>query len=58
MTGDDPAPRIMLAPTAPAGDRQQAIFAAFCTDATTGEPVPPERGVRYDDACPVRADGC
>ncbi len=23
------------------------IFAAYCTDADTGEPVPPEHGVEY-----------
>jgi hypothetical protein len=37
---------------------EQAIFAASCTDAATGEPIPPERGVRYADAHPVRADEC
>jgi hypothetical protein len=23
------------------------VFAAYCTDALTGEPVPPERGLEY-----------
>jgi hypothetical protein len=30
-------------------------FAAHCTDVGTGEPIPPERGVRYLDAYPVTA---
>jgi hypothetical protein len=34
---------------------EQAIFAASCTDAGTGEPIAPERGVRYADAYPVAA---
>ncbi|MEV7023824.1 hypothetical protein [Kitasatospora sp. NPDC093558] len=29
------------------------IFSAYCTDADTGEPLPPERGVRYVDAYTV-----
>jgi hypothetical protein len=29
------------------------VFAAHCTDADTGEPLPPERGVAYRDAWPV-----
>ncbi len=32
---------------------EQAIFSASCTDAVTGEPIAPERGVRYMDAYPV-----
>lgn len=32
---------------------EAAAFAAFCTDNKTGEPIPPERGVRYADAWPV-----
>lgn len=31
----------------------QAILAASCTDAGTGEALAPERGVRYADAYPV-----
>ncbi len=34
---------------------EQAIFAASCTDAGTGEPLAPERGVRYAGAYPVVA---
>jgi hypothetical protein len=34
---------------------EQAIFVASCTDAGTGEPLVPERGVRYADAYPVVA---
>jgi hypothetical protein len=34
---------------------EQAMFAATCTDARTGEALAPERGVRYADACPVVA---
>ncbi|MER7112535.1 hypothetical protein [Streptomyces sp. NPDC000229] len=31
------------------------IFNAYCTDATTGEPIPPEPGTQYADAPPVLA---
>jgi hypothetical protein len=34
---------------------EQAMFAASCTDAGTGETLAPERGVRYADAYPVVA---
>jgi hypothetical protein len=33
---------------------EQAIFSASCTDASTGEPIAPERGVRYMDAYLVK----
>ncbi|MEV4436509.1 hypothetical protein [Streptomyces sp. NPDC049585] len=29
------------------------VFAAYCTDARTGEPVPPEHGVEYKEGFPV-----
>ncbi|GGP65102.1 hypothetical protein [Streptomyces abikoensis] len=29
------------------------VFAAYCTDATTGEPVPPEHGVEYLEGLPL-----
>ena len=29
------------------------VFAAYCTDAATGEPIPPEHGVEYTAAYPV-----
>lgn len=29
------------------------VFAAYCTDADTGEPIPPEHGVEYASAYPV-----
>jgi hypothetical protein len=32
---------------------EQAIFAAHCTDHATGDPVPPERGVRYAGSWPA-----
>lgn len=32
---------------------EQAMFAAHCTDAATGDPIPPDRDVRYADAWPV-----
>ncbi|MFD5427714.1 hypothetical protein [Streptomyces sp. NPDC127084] len=31
------------------------IFSAYCTDAATGEPIPPEPGAEYADAPPVEA---
>ncbi|WP_236243618.1 hypothetical protein [Streptomyces sp. CC228A] len=31
------------------------IFDAYCTDAVTGEPIPPEPGTEYADAPPVGA---
>ncbi|WP_331756998.1 hypothetical protein OH782_41270 (plasmid) [Streptomyces sp. NBC_01544] len=31
-----------------------ALFDAYCTDPATGEPIPPEPGVEYADAPPVR----
>ncbi|MGP4001571.1 hypothetical protein [Streptomyces sp. 8N706] len=31
------------------------IFSAYCTDAATGEPIPPEPGTEYADAPPVLA---
>lgn len=34
---------------------EQQMFAASCTDATTGEPIAPERAVRYTDAHPIEA---
>lgn len=33
---------------------EAATFAAFCTDADSGEPTPPERGVRYAAAWDVQ----
>lgn len=39
---------------------EQAMFAAHCTDAETGDPIPPELGVRYADSWPapsVRSQG-
>jgi hypothetical protein len=36
------------------GIDERAIFSASCTDAVTGEPIAPERGVRYMDAYPVK----
>jgi len=32
---------------------EQAIFAAHCTDHATGDPIPPERGVRYAGSWPA-----
>ncbi|MFJ2745467.1 hypothetical protein ACIO3O_38060 [Streptomyces sp. NPDC087440] len=29
------------------------VFAAYCTDAMTGEPIPPEHGVRYAAGIPL-----
>ncbi|MDT0265730.1 hypothetical protein RM844_05430 [Streptomyces sp. DSM 44915] len=34
------------------------IFAAYCTDPTSGEPLPPEHGVRYRPAPRPPADDC
>jgi hypothetical protein len=31
-----------------------ALFDAYCTDPATGEPIPPEPGMEYADAPPVR----
>ncbi|MEX2984831.1 hypothetical protein [Streptomyces sp. C36] len=33
------------------------VFAAYCTDAETGEPVPPEHGVEYRAGIPLDLDG-
>ncbi len=38
----------------PLSERQ--MFAASCTDAATGEPIAPERSVRYVDAHPIGGD--
>ena len=32
---------------------EQAMFAAHCTDHATGDPIPPERGVRYAGSWPA-----
>jgi hypothetical protein len=32
---------------------EASMFDAFCTDSTTGEPIPPERGVQFADAWEV-----
>ncbi|KAB8161972.1 hypothetical protein FH609_025525 [Streptomyces sp. 3MP-14] len=34
------------------------VFAAYCTDPTTGEPLPPEHGVRYRPAPRPPAGDC
>ncbi|XVQ10001.1 hypothetical protein ACQP1W_47060 [Spirillospora sp. CA-255316] len=34
---------------------EQQMFAASCTDASTGEPIAPEPSVRYTDAHPIEA---
>lgn len=31
------------------------VFSAYCADAATGEPIPPEPGTEYADAPPVEA---
>jgi hypothetical protein len=36
--------------------RESETFSAFWTDAGNGEPIPPERGVRFVDAWPVEID--
>jgi hypothetical protein len=65
VTVDSPARRMMLALTAPAGTRHIVsvrpadvapdVPPVWSTGGGIREPIPPGRGVRYSDACPVRA---